>query len=221
MQAKKQISCRRGKKRVLICLTRSAPIQARPFPQIDALCIHWKNKGYRTVIDVGCGKLRNALKLVRHFRLWICDFQEVLEGDSVASRLRRLRAHRNFLGFVPAQEFANSKLNADAAVLAYVLHTLPTAPMRRSLLRSAIGNTTHPHEVFVAVPNGEYYYRQRMAESNRLDDGYFFHADDGSCTFYREYSSTELDGFMKRAGFLPERSFGAEKKNQKTYVLED
>jgi len=206
-------------RQIRIALIRSAPIQIKPFPKIDELCKYWRSKGYRTVIDVGCGKLRNALYLVNHFGLWITDFPDVLTGDTVRRRFDRLVAHKNFRGFLTPSQFAKRKLNADAAVLAFVLHTLPNLQMRRTLVNSAVRNTRSPHELFVGVPNSEFYYRQRMGVDNRLRDGYFFDAGAGSNTFYREYSAVEIDTLMKTIGFFRDRTFSADKKNQGTYIM--
>lgn len=216
---KSMLQYRRKGRTIRIALTRSAPIQIKPFPRIGELCTHWREKGYCTVVEVGCGRLRNALVLVKHFRLWVTDFPEVLSGAVVKRRLERLTAHDNFMGFLTPKQFAKRRLNADAAVLAFVLHTLPTTRMRTALVRNAIRNTRAPHETFVAVPNGEHYYRQRMRKGNQLQDGYFYDAGRGYSTFYREYSAADIDGFMKHIGFVVEQVFTSDKKNQRTYVM--
>jgi hypothetical protein len=212
---------RKNRREVTINLPRSAPIQIKPFPGIRRLCRHWEKKGYRTVIDIGCGKLRNALVFVKHFKLWIVDFEETLSGATVEKRLNRLKSEKNFLGFIPANDFAASRKNADAAVIAYVVHTLPTEKLRRTLIRSAVRNTREPHELFVAVPNGEHYYRQRMGAENQLGDGHFFDAGGGESTFYREYSVQEIDEFIRKLGYVVDENFYADKKNQRTYVIGD
>ena len=217
---KSKFSYRKNSSRITIDLPRSAPIQIKPFPRIEELCQHWKkNRRYRTVVDVGCGKLRNALVLVKYFYLWIVDFEEVLNSPAVEERLNRLKSQKKFLGFVSASKFFSSRLKADAAVIAYVLHTLPTERLRCALIDSSVRNTRKPHELFVAVPNGEYYYRQRMGPKNRVGDGYFFGAGCGRKTFYRDYPVPEIDSLMKRRGFAPDTSFSADKKYQRTYTL--
>jgi hypothetical protein len=202
---------------IVVNLMRSAPNQIRAFPGIGELCKHWEEKGYREVIDVGCGRLRNSLVLVRHFALWICDFAEQLRNPSVSNRLAELAASPNFRGTVEAEELENRRLEADAAVLAFVLHTLPEERLRVQLISNAVKNTRPPHEVFIAVPNGEYYYRQRMGDHNRLNDGFVFGMGKDK-TFYREYSSTQIDRFMGALGFRVGTAFPADKKNQRTYL---
>jgi hypothetical protein len=211
---------RRGGKDIVIHLTKSAPNQIKPFPGIRDLCLHWRSKGYDEVVDLGCGRLRNSLVLVSHFKLWICDFPQLLESPSVSRRLARLQGNRNFQGTVDPDEFRRGKLTADAAVIAYVLHTLPDLGMRVRMVRSAIENTKAPHELFISVPNGEYHYRQRMGAQNEFNDGYLFGTGGGARTFYREYTREQLDEFMARLGLKPERSFPAEKKVQRTFVKE-
>jgi uncharacterized C2H2 Zn-finger protein len=169
-------------------------------------------------VDVGCGKLRNSLVLVRTFRLWIVDFPEVLVDQTVKKRLAGLVRHHNFMGFLPAKDFTRGKLRVDAAILAFVLHALSEPRLRAQLLKHTVKNTRAPHEVFVAVPNCEKYYRQRMSPHNRLNDGHLFGSGRGPKTFYREYSALELDGFMDSMGFEVDKVFPADRKNQRTYV---
>jgi hypothetical protein len=203
---------------LVIDLTKSAPNQGIPFPRIEELCEHWRSKGYREVVDLGCGQLRNSLVLVKHFRLWICDFPVQLRRPSVSRRLASLKASSNFLGMIDCDDFRRGKVNADAVVIACVLHTLPEVKMRVALIQSAVRNTKSPHEIFIATPNAEYYYRQRMRKDNAFSDGHLFDAGGGCRTFYHEYTASQLDGFMRQLGFELDRSFGADKKTQRTYL---
>jgi len=205
---------------MVIDLTKSAPNQIKPFPHIEDLCKYWRSKGYKEVIDVGCGQLRNSLVLVDYFKLWICDFPELLHSPTVSQRLADLQAKQNFLGIIDPNEFQKGKLTADATVIAYVLHTLPEIRMRVKLVRGTIRNTKVPHEVFIAVPNGEYYYRQRMGTHNQFSDGHLFDGGSGHKTFYREYTAEQMDEFMGQLGFKFDRTFPADKKNQRTYFKE-
>ncbi len=203
---------------IVIDLTKSAPNQIKPFPRIKDLCRYWRAKGYEEVIDVGCGQLRNSLVLVDHFKLWICDFPQQLRSPTATDRLAALQAHRNFLGIIRPREFEKGRLTADASILAYVLHTLPERGMRARLVQLTIRNTRAPHEVFIAAPNGEYYYRQRMAEHNQFGDGHLFGGGKQYKTFYREYTAKQIDEFMRDLCFELDRTFPADKKNQRTYL---
>jgi hypothetical protein len=203
---------------ITVDLTRSAPNQLRPFPHIDDLCKRWELKGYREVLDLGCGQLRNSLVFVRHFRLWVCDFPEQFQRAVTRSRLAQLQRHPNFLGVISPEQLAAAQLNADAAAIAYVLHTLPEVHTRVQLIQTALRNTKAPHEIFIAVPNGEYYYRQHMSKANQLNDGYLFSSVGGRSTFYREYSAAQLDAFLAQVGFTVDAVFPADHKVQRTYL---
>jgi len=74
-----------------INLCKSAPAQIKPLPIIYELIKYWKKKGYREIIDVGCGKLRNSLVLVEHFYVWICDFSEQFDKLCIKDRLSKLK----------------------------------------------------------------------------------------------------------------------------------
>jgi len=215
---KDKIKYRIGDKPIIISLTRSAPIQIIPFPKIQELCDHWKTKGYTNIIDIGCGRLRNSLFLINHFKLWICDFPTLLESTATQKRYNKLKKHPNFLGLVHPSDLSKKNLQAHAAILAFVLNTLPEKHLRERLIKNATKNTIPPHEIFITVPNGEHYYKQRMQKKNQLNDGFIFDAGAGNHTFYREYSAREIDGFMHQLGFNVDKVFPAYKKNQRTYV---
>lgn len=217
MKIDSTIKIRSEGKTISIHLPASAPFQVQPIPRIEELCAYWKKKGCKTVVDVGCGKLRNALVLIDYFQLWVCDFPEQLEDPVVSSRFSALKANRNFMGIIPAQELPSANLRADAAVLAFILHTLPSLFLRTQLLRTVKANLRAPYEVFVGVPNAEYYYRQRMHSNNQLNDGYLFRGR-GKTTFYRDYSAKQIDGFMGNLGYRFEKSFSVDKKNLRTYI---
>lgn len=203
---------------IIFDLTKSAPNQIKPFPRIEDLCKYWLSKDYKELIDVGCGQLRNSLVLINYFRLWVCEFPILLRRPTVNQRLAFLRENKNFLGIIDPTEFRKGGLTADAAVLAYIIHTLPELQMRIELIESVIKNTKAPHEMFIAVPNGECYYRRRMGMQNKFNDGHFFVSGSEHKTFYREYTSKQLDRFMNHLGFSIGKTFQSHKKNQKTYI---
>jgi len=205
-------------KSIVIDLCKSAPVQIQPVPRIEELCEYWKDKGYREVIDVGCGWLRNALLLVEDFDLWICDFKEQFTWETVTSRLANLRRNERFKGIIYPEELANGDLKVDAAFISFVLHIIPSASLRRQLLRQVIKNLKPPHEVFIAVPSAETYYRRRLEQANRLNDGYLFNiAHTEHTTFYRDYTAKELDEFMGSIGLRLVNKFPACKKQLRVY----
>ncbi len=204
---------------IIVDLTKSAPNQFKPFPRIYDLCDYWKVKGYKEIIDIGCGYLRNSLVFVDYFRLWICDYPQQMQSQVFSKRLSCLKAHRNFMGIIEPHQLPYERLKVDAVVLAYVIHTLPEEKMRIEIIDNAIRNTKHPHEIFIAVPNGERYYRQHMNASNKFNDGHLRNAGNGRKTFYRGYSAEEIDCFMEQHfNYMKlDKSFGASKKNQRIY----
>ena len=210
---KNKIQYNKGTQTIIIDLTKSAPIQIKPFPGIESLCQYWREKGYKQIVDVGCGKLRNSLVLVKYFKLWTCDYPEVLIGKTVENRYSKLVKYKNYMGHISPEEFKKGMLNVDAAMLVFVLHTLPEERLRIQLIKSTIKNTRYPHQIFISVPNGEKYYRRRMKNENKIYDGHFYRALTEVKTFYREYSANEIDLFMNKLGFKVDRIFTVDKKN--------
>ena len=203
-----------------INLCKSAPIQIKPLPIIDELIKYWKNKGYREIIDVGCGKLRNSLVLVNHFSLWICDFPEQLDNPTIKGRLAKLKRSHNFKGIIYPNEFKHMQLDTDAAFISFVIHTIPEKSLRIQLIKNTMKNLKPPYELFIAVPCGEKYYKNKMTEENRFDDGFLFNAGHGKKTFYREYKREEIDKFMAELDFKLDRIFVSDKKRLGVYLKE-
>lgn len=208
----------RYKQDIEINLCKSAPIQIKPIPIIDDLIKYWKSKGYKEIIDVGCGKLRNSLVLVNHFYLWVCDFPEQLNNPSIKDRLAKLKKSPNFKGIVYPTEFKERRLKADAAFICFVIHTIPEKRLRIKLVKNTIKNLKPPYEIFIAVPYGERYYKRKMIDENRFNDGFLFNAGRGQKTFYREYSSAQIDEFMAKIGFKVDRIFSMNKKRARCYI---
>jgi hypothetical protein len=204
-----------------INLCKSAPIQIKPIPIIYELIKYWKEKGHREIIDVGCGKLRNSLVLVNYFSLWICDFPEQLGNPSIKDRLAKLKKSHNFRGIIYPNSFKKMHLNANAAIISFVIHTIPEKRLRIQLIKNTMKNLKPPHEIFIAVPYGEKYYKNKMTEENQFNDGFLFNAGYGQKTFYREYSSEQIDKFMTELGFKVDRIFISDKKIMRCYSIKN
>jgi len=211
---------KKDNKPIEIDLCKSAPIQIKPIPIINELIKYWKKKGYDEIIDVGCGKLRNSLVLVNHFSLWICDFPEQLSNPSIRDRLAKLKNSQNFKGIIYPNDFEKGKLDADAAFICFVIHTIPEKRFRIQLIENTMKNLKPPYEMFISVPCGERYYKNKMTEENRLNDGFLFNTRYGRKTFYREYNREKINKFMAEIGFEINKVFVADKKRLGIYLKE-
>ena len=211
------IRCRKGKDLIEINLCKSAPIQIKPIPIVKELGKYWADKGYTEIIDVGCGKLRNSLALINYFSLWICDFPEQMNNPIVLKRLESIKKKHNFKGIIYPNELEKGQLNLDAAFICFVLHTIPKKQLRIQLIENTVKNLKPPYEIFIAVPYGEKYYKQKFKKENQLLDGHIFNVNHGQKTYYREYSSEQIDNFMKEIGFIAIKSFSADRKKLRCY----
>ena len=214
------IKYKKGTDSVIINLCKSAPIQIKPIPIIEELSEYWKNKGHREIIDVGCGKLRNSLVLVNYFSLWICDFPEQLKSPSVKNRLGRLKKSPSFKGIIYPDDLKKGLLNVDAAFMCFVLNTIPEEQLRVQLIKDTMKNLKKPHEIFIAVPYGEKYYKNKTKKENQFNDGFLYNAEHVNKTFRREYSAKQIDNFMAKLGFKVDRIFTADKKRLRIYLRE-
>ncbi len=200
------------KKYITINLCKSAPVQIKPIPVIADLISYWEKRGIKEIIDIGCGKLRNSLILVKHFYLWISDFKDQFTSPKTQERLAVLTSNPNFRGIIYPDELKKGPLNVDAALLCFVLHTIPDVHLRKELVKSTISNLKTTGEIFVATPYGESYYKNKMSDDNKLKDGYIFHADQSQGTFYKEITREEIDKLFSEFNFTVVNTFRADRK---------
>jgi len=177
------------------------PLCIHPFIQS---CSHWK---VRTLADVGAGRLRSAIPLLRR-GFDVC----AVETDVQLSRIEDLisdinrRAIGARLTCMSIEEFSSSRLMLDGAISICVLHTIPDTQTRKGILLAIRRNVKAGGHVLVDVPFGEPYYRKKMTKDRSYRDGFLMGRE--SCmTFYKDYQEEELIEFVEELGFGFEKNY--------------
>ena len=169
----------------------SAPSQHR-----SARSVHWAapilhGLGARSAVDLGCGRLRNLPILTRYFdEIVLVDTE--LQCQRIAGSVPSSRRFR----LLTVAAFKSDTRVYDTVFLISVLHIIPGKKTRIRLLELATSKLHNPGYLVIDVPVGERYYRQQCSESNRYKDGWVMGVGP-LYTFYKNYSSKELDDFIQ------------------------
>jgi hypothetical protein len=154
--------------------------------------------------DIGCGFMAGTMELLKHHGVVFAVDREANRSrlqDQIAIAAR----HPAFGGFLSFEELARKRLRLDAAYVVNVLHTLPSAEERLTLLSAVHRNVRRAGTLVLDVPSYEHYYAQRMTSKNAHGDGYVFEHPGAIFTFYRFTSDQELDEWAGAVGFRFER----------------
>ncbi len=178
------------------------PSNPTALAELPAIISEFQRSGAESVVDVGCGRLRNSLTLARLFRsVYLAEDPSVLNKVDVAEKLRRLRRFRSFRGAFSLADFGHLSLGADAALLAFVLHIIPRVSERRLLLQKIHKNLRAGGLLAVVVPGRDVKYLPRLRSYPRWNDGIKVAHAKNAFGFYKQYDAEELTAFLKAEGF--------------------
>ena len=183
----------------------SAPSCMIPPISMSKFIIEAKGREYRRVADVGCGRLRTTLPLLKAgFEVWTVDTPLQL-ARTRKLRDRTARRYPNLRQSLSADDFGTRRLSLDGAACVCVLHTVPSRAERVKILRAIHQNLKLGGLVLIDVPYDLAYYHRSGGDIRRFRDGYAMGT--GSVhTFFKEYDETELTSFVASQGFVLERN---------------
>lgn len=167
-----------------------------------------KHDVYR-VLDFGAGSLRHTIPLLkRGFVVGAVDYKRGFERPVCKKALEKLRDNKNFCALEwPNEYYGNREIfrkKFDAALLIYVLQTIPEPSERRDVLR------------FISRKlkiNKYLFYCSRVNQLNdidkqhRISDGYYKYPKREHHSFYREFATGETHEYMHKHKFERVRSF--------------
>src|SRR5271156_6352756 len=88
------------------------------------------------VVDFGAGALRHSFPLLRSgFQVCAVEFEEQFKRPECARALNRAQKDSNFSSLIWPGQFERDRRRFDAALLCYVLQTMPVPKERKNVLR--------------------------------------------------------------------------------------
>lgn|GEM_PF-1626440 len=177
-----------------IVVENSAPSQKRSSQSVRWAAPLLRNLGVKTVVDIGCGRLRNLKILMKNF-----DRVLLVDTPRQCVRVRPLVPKTDRCFLFEVSKFERSRELWDAAFLVAVLHIIPKRADRKKLLEIAFKKLVPGGYLLLDVPQSETYYAKRCSEENRYRDGWLMNHGK-TFTFYRNYLSGEIDELIESSG---------------------
>ncbi len=167
----------------------------------------FKNKGVSSVIDFGAGALRHSIPLINSgFQVCGIEFEEAFQRNVASEALKKAQRNANFSQLVWPKQFVNHRKKFDAALLIYVLQTMPLKSERLFVLKQLKKKLKNDgYLVYMSR------YGQVTAEvkRRRVKDGYFMRPNNRTQSFYIEFATEETHDLMQKHGFRHIRSLGS------------
>lgn len=193
-----------NKKEILIDVTGSAPTFSEPKKQLEntfKILLDGLKPKNTVILDFGAAKLRNTVYLLKKgYTVYACEFDDLFHRSQQADEfLKEARTYRNFKKLIFPNDFLNSNIKFDAALLINVLNIMPV-PIERLLVLTLLRERMKSKgRLLWYTQHGGYSYSDAFA---RLNDGIV--TGKGRKTyhmFYRDFARKEIHDLLKSTGF--------------------
>jgi hypothetical protein len=200
-------------KYVQIDVTTSCAANLGPNKVIIPLIAFFKAKGVNSILDFGAGALRHTIPLLAAgFDVWAVEFERQFQSPACRAARALVQNHANFTSLIFPYDFLKCKEHFDAALLAFVLPTMPRKKERTKLLSVLKKKLKEPSYIFWMSQYGK--YGDILTDENRVADGWYLHPKRRLHSFYTEFKNAEIDKMIKRIGFDRIRVLGTSGHDQ-------
>lgn len=164
----------------------------------------FKSKRIQTVLDFGTGALRHTVPLLQEgFEVCAVEFEEAFARPVCAEAKALARDYSNFSALLWPRDFLKDKRRFQAALLCYVLQTMPLPKERRRALREIFGKLRLNSYLLYMSRYGQL---RGLTSRQMVSDGYFMWPQREHHSFYREFTTEQTHEFMEDVGFKRIRS---------------
>jgi hypothetical protein len=198
---------------VKIDVTSSVSASLPPHSVVAANVIPFlRSKGVETILDFGAGALRHTLPFLQEgFQVCSVEFEEAFSRPVCAEAQALARAYTNFSALIWPRAFLKDKRRFGAALLCYVLQTMPMPKERRRAIRAIHDKLrTDAYLLYMSRAN----QARGISAKQRAGDGYYMWPKRELHSFYREFTTDETHAFMKKSRFRRIRSLNEGGKEQ-------
>jgi hypothetical protein len=206
---------------IIIDVTLSAPSFDEPSDSmkdvLNGVTEEYLGEGARA-LDFGAGKLRNSLYLLRRGHA-VCgvEFKKLSETEHGKAAYARAQRYNRFWTLVYPHEFFTSKSKFDLALLINVLNIMPIQGERTIVVQECYSKLNSNGYLLWYSQYGDPDYKKRCTDDVRLGDGYYIGKTRKFKTFYREFSSAEMDSMMLANGFTFVKSYPVSHNHVRLY----
>ncbi len=130
-----ELTAKSGKK-IIIDVTSSVAPGLPPNKVVTELTTFLKHRNVERILDFGAGALRHTLPLLdAGFQVCAVEFEECFARPTSSVALSEARKYPNFSTLIYPKDFIRDTRRFDAALLRYVLQTMPLHEERRSVVK--------------------------------------------------------------------------------------
>jgi len=195
----------RGKS-ILIDVTSSAQPGLPHNAAIKDFISYLKQKKKRKIVDFGAGALRHTFPLLNAgFQVCAVEFEEQFKKPTCADARNTAQRHANFSSLIWPRQFKRDNRIFDAALLCYVLQTMPIPKERRQVLTFIKNKLADDGCVLWMSRYGQI---DDKTKSNSIADGMYRNKEREHKTFYREFTTEETHELFEDHKFKHIRSLG-------------
>jgi len=193
-------------KRIEIDVTTSISASIPPHKVIlDEVIPYLKRReDVRTILDFGAGALRHTIPLLRAgFEVCAVEFDETFKRPVSSKALKRVSRNKNFTKLIWPRDFIRDRRKFDAALLSFVLQTMPIHSERKQVLKY-IYKKLRPDSCLIYL--SRYGQIMKGMRKYRIKDGYYMWPKRTHHSFYREFTTEETHLLMESFKFRRFRS---------------
>ncbi len=200
-------------KMITIDVTTSAAPSSPPNKLIkDELIPLFKKRDVQRVLDFGGGALRHTLPLLKAgFEVCVVEFEEAFARDAAGRARAKAEKNANFSALVWPREFLKDRRKFDAALLSFVLQTMPIKSERNKVLKELAKKLRGDAYLFYMSRYGQDTKEDRK---HRVKDGFYRWPERTTHSFYAEFKTEDTHKWLAKCGFERIKSLGARGTDQ-------
>jgi hypothetical protein len=185
---------------IQIDVTSSCAPNLGPNKVIFDIVKYFKDHDVEKIIDFGAGVFRHTKPFVdAHFNVWAVEFEKQYETPMSLLKRQEIENNPNFYLLMFPDQFLRSKNKYDAAILAFVLPTMPKPNERKKLLEYLRDCLKSKSYIFWMSQYGKYSEVQK--DENKVGDGWYLQPKRKFHSFYTEFKNKDIDDLMASIGY--------------------
>ncbi|NIM94971.1 MAG: hypothetical protein GTO18_14820 [Anaerolineales bacterium] len=168
----------------------------------------FKRKKVHRILDFGAGALRHTIPLLEAgFEVCAVEFEKGFSRPKCQIALAEARDYHNFSALIWPDDFIKDTRKFDAALLIYVLQTMPIKKEREAVIKYI-----YKKMPWTIVRDSYVFYASRygqlkgIANKYRVSDGYYMWPSRKFHSFYTEIPTEKTHKMFKIHGFKRIRS---------------
>jgi hypothetical protein len=187
-------------KRVTIDVTSSVSAGLPPNKLVgDTLIKFFRNQGVENILDFGAGALRHTFPLLKAgFQVCAVEFEEQFKKPICSEAIAKAERHSHFCKMIFPRDFKRDTRRFDAALLCYVLQTMPLKEERTAvldLMRKKLRDESY------LLWMSRWGQADGIPKEQMVKDGFFKWPDRDVHSFYTEFNTETTHKMFEDRGF--------------------